>query len=119
MILILTGLASGIISGMGIGGGTVLIPALTILVGIDQKTAQAINLIYFIPTAAVALVNHFKNGRIEKKAALKIVPIGVAGAIIGSFIAMRVNPGLLRKCFGVFLGIMGILEIIKGIRRKN
>ncbi len=116
MILILAGLISGIISGMGIGGGTVLIPALTILMGMDQKSAQAINLVYFIPTAAIALVRHIKNHRIEKNAVFKIVIPGILGAVVGSFIAMSVNSQLLRKCFGGFLGIMGCMEILKGIR---
>ena len=57
MILILIGLISGIISGMGIGGGTILIPALTIILSMEQNTAQAINLIYFIPTAVTENCN--------------------------------------------------------------
>ncbi len=118
MILILTGFVSGIISGMGIGGGTVLIPALTILIGIEQKTAQAINLIYFVPTAAIALMNHCKNDRVEKNVVLKLVIPGLIFAGIGSFIAMGVNSGLLKKCFGYFLGIMGCMEIYKGAKHK-
>lgn len=118
MILVLIGLASGIISGMGIGGGTVLIPALTIFMGIEQKTAQAVNLVYFIPTAVIALVNHCKNNRVEKGAVLRIVIPGIIGAVIGSFIAMKVNSGMLRKCFGAFLGVMGCMEIWKGIKHK-
>ncbi len=119
MIFILTGLVSGIISGMGIGGGTVLIPVLTVFMGIEQKTAQAINLIYFIPTAAIALIDHFRKGRIEKKVLFKIVLMGLLGAVAGSFIAMRIDSSMLRRCFGVFLGIMGCMEIWKGIRYKN
>ena len=65
MILILIGLISGIISGMGIGGGTILIPALTIILNMEQKTAQAINLIYFIPTAVTAVITHLKANNIE------------------------------------------------------
>lgn len=51
---------------MGIGGGTILIPIMTIFLGFDQKTAQAVNLIYFIPTAITALTIHIKNKQIEK-----------------------------------------------------
>ena len=58
---IIVGFFSGIISGMGIGGGTILIPAITILWGVDQKVAQITNLIYFIPTASIALILHIKN----------------------------------------------------------
>lgn len=66
MALIITGFLSGIIGGMGIGGGTILIPIMTIFLGFDQKTAQAVNLIYFIPTALTALTIHIKNKQIEK-----------------------------------------------------
>ncbi len=118
MILIAVGFASGIISGMGIGGGTVLIPALTILMGVDQKTAQAVNLIYFVPTAVIALADHFKNGRVEKGTAIKVAVPGLIFAGIGAFIAMGTDPSVLRKCFGYFLGIMGCMEIYKGIKHK-
>ncbi|MDR1913813.1 MAG: TSUP family transporter, partial [Clostridiales bacterium] len=64
---VIIGLLSGIISGMGIGGGTILIPALCILYDTQQQTAQNINLIYFIPTAIIALITHVKQGNIEKK----------------------------------------------------
>ena len=62
MILeILTGFLSGIISGMGIGGGTILIPALSLFLNINQHTAQGVNLLFFIPTAIVALFIHKKK----------------------------------------------------------
>ena len=56
------GFFSGIISGMGIGGGTILIPALLFLTEVNQQQAQGVNLIYFIPTAVMALITHRKNG---------------------------------------------------------
>ncbi|MGN0134608.1 MAG: TSUP family transporter, partial [Anaerotignum sp.] len=59
------GFFSGIISGMGIGGGTILIPALLFLTGIDQHQAQGVNLIYFIPTAITALITHQKKGNLS------------------------------------------------------
>lgn len=114
IILILTGFVSGIISGMGIGGGTVLIPALTLFLNIEQKTAQSINLIYFIPTAAMALTSHIKNKRIEKDNIFKLILFGVGGAVIGSLAAGRASSETLRKFFGIFLCIMGGLEIFKG-----
>lgn len=114
IILIITGIISGVISGMGIGGGTVLIPALTIFLGIEQKTAQTINLIYFVPTAIAALTNHIKNKRIEKTNLWKLILFGIIGAVIGSLLAGSVSSDMLRKCFGAFLCVMGILEIIKG-----
>lgn len=107
------GLLSGIVSGLGIGGGTILIPALILLYDLEQQTAQNINLIYFIPTALIALVSHMKQGNVEKKLVRPLVLYGIAGAIAGAFLAVRMESALLRKIFGGFLFAMGIYEFFK------
>ncbi|MBM7686950.1 sulfite exporter TauE/SafE family protein [Defluviitalea raffinosedens] len=117
MILFVIGLLSGLISGMGIGGGTILIPALTIFVGMSQHSAQSINLIYFIPTAIAALVIHIRNKRIRKELLWFLIGGGVVGSVIGSFVAISLDAVLLRKLFGVFLFYMGITEIRKNKRK--
>lgn len=113
LIFIAIGFVSGIISGMGIGGGTVLIPALAFFSRMAQHQAQGVNLIYFIPTAAVALVTHKKNGNIETKNLKPLVIFGLAGAAAGSLIAVGMEGDVLRKVFGGFLFVMGIVEIFK------
>ncbi|MCI8805346.1 MAG: sulfite exporter TauE/SafE family protein [Clostridiales bacterium] len=112
-LLIIIGFLSGIISGMGIGGGTILIPALSIFFDYEQHTAQNFNLIYFIPTAIIALFTHAKSGNIEKKGLFKIILFGLVGAGAGAFLAVNMKADILRKCFGGFLFIMGISEIFK------
>lgn len=113
ILLISIGFASGIISGMGIGGGTILIPALTLLAAINQHQSQNINLIFFIPTAIIALITHFKEKNIETKILLKIILFGIIGAVIGSCIAVRIDSTILKKMFGGFLLIMGAIEFFK------
>jgi len=113
----LSGLFSGIISGMGIGGGTILIPALTMFLNIDQHRAQGVNLLFFIPTAIVALFIHKKNKNLEFKTAIPLILWGLLGASLGSFIAVSIKAGLLRKLFGIFLFLMGAYEIYKGFRK--
>lgn len=113
MIAVLIGLCSGIISGMGIGGGTILIPALVLFLNIEQHVAQGVNLIYFIPTAAVALWVHIKNRSVNFRVALWIIISGVIGAVGGSLLAGVIGAGLLRKLFGIFLFAMGIYEFLK------
>ncbi len=114
MILLgIIGLLSGIISGMGIGGGTILIPAIVMLTDISQQGIQGINLIYFIPTAIIALITHLKNGNVEKSVVRPIVLYGLAGAVAGSLIAVSLDSELLRKIFAVFLVFMGISELRK------
>ena len=119
ILLAATGILSGVISGMGIGGGIVLIPVLCIFMDMKQQAAQNINLIYFIPTAIVALYTHIKNRNIEKTALFQIIITGIAGAVIGSLIAVNIDSGLLRKMFGFFLLFMGILEFLKKGDKKT
>jgi len=113
MMLILLGFLAGTISGMGIGGGAILIPALTIFFGQSQHAAQNINLIYFIPTAALAIFIHTKNGQVEKAILPKTIIGGVVGAVIGSIIALNLQPDALKQIFAAFLFIMGIAEFFK------
>lgn len=113
------GFFSGIISGMGIGGGTVLIPALLFLMDIGQHQAQGVNLIYFIPTAAIALAAHQKAGNIAWKIAKPLALLGLAGAAAGAFLAVSLKAELLRKAFGAFLLLMGLSEIFKKQKGGN
>jgi len=113
--LVLIGFASGIISGMGIGGGAILIPALTIIFGMAQQNAQHINLLYFIPTALLAVRIHKKSGNIEKKGLLPLILWGLIGALPGALIAVKIDANYLRKGFAIFLLAMGLYEIRKGI----
>ena len=66
MVEILIGIASGIISGTGMGGGTLLIFLLVYVLGIEQHIAQATNLIFFIPTSIIAIIINLKNKGYEK-----------------------------------------------------
>ena len=114
---ILSGLIAGIISGMGIGGGTILIPALTMFINVNQHTAQGVNLLFFIPTAIVALFVHKKNGNLQIKTAIPLMLWGLVGSSFGALLAINLNPGILRKLFGGFLFIMGGYEIYKGFKK--
>ncbi|EOD00696.1 sulfite exporter TauE/SafE family protein [Caldisalinibacter kiritimatiensis] len=113
MILFLIGILSGIIGGMGIGGGTILIPALIFFASLKQHQAQGINLITFIPMAIVALITHFANKNIEIRLSIIIICFGLVGAFIGSTIAVSTKPDILRKLFAIFLFLMGLYEIYK------
>ena len=115
----LIGLAAGVISGLGIGGGAVLIPALGILMTMGQREAQHINLLFFLPTAALALRVHIKNGNIEKQVLLKLTLFGVLGAAAGALLAVNIDPAFLRKGFAAFLLCMAAYELMKGYQKWN
>lgn len=111
MIEILTGFISGIISGTGMGGGTILILCLSIFLGIEQKIAQATNLIFFVPTSLAAIYINIRKKKINLKISKTIIFFGIIGAIIGATIAKNINTKILRKIFGFFLVFIAIHEI--------
>ncbi len=119
MIGTLFGFFSGIVSGMGIGGGVILIPLLTLFLHMNQQPAQGINLFYFLPTAIAALVVHIKNKQIAFHPALTLMGCAIPGAILGGWIAVTLSSGLLRKLFAVFLLLMGIHELFTKKEKKE
>lgn len=116
MTEVLIGIISGIVSGTGMGGGTILIFLLSFVLGIEQHTAQATNLIFFIPTSIVAIIVNFKNKNIDIKQAIIISIFGVLGAVIGANIAIYMNVKILKKGFGIFLIFVTINEIYSIIK---
>ncbi len=117
MAEILIGLVSGIVSGTGMGGGTILIFLLTFVIGMEQHIAQATNLIFFIPTSIVAIIVNVKNKNIDIPLAIIISIFGILGAIIGANISINTDVGILRKCFGIFLAIIAINEIYSIVKK--
>ena len=106
------GAVTGVLSGFGVGGGTLLLVYLTAVLGMEQQLAQGINLLYFLPAAALALPNHRKNGYIEKKILLPALAAGLLCAGGAAWLAAGMETGLLRKCFGGFLILVGIGQCV-------
>ena len=112
-LYILFGLMAGVFGGLGMGGGTLLIPLLTIFLGVEQKLSQGINLISFLVMALVSLIIHYKNGYIETKNIWYIIISGVFFSAGGALLASVLPSKILRIGFGVFLCILSIFEIYK------
>lgn len=119
MIEFIIGFFSGIIGGMGIGGGTILIPALYIFLSTEQHIAQSVNLISFLPMAVAALILHYKNGNLVFKIIIIMTIGGIFGSLIGSYLALILASKILKKMFAVFLLIMGIYEILYKKKDNN
>lgn len=119
LLCIVGGLISGVAAGMGMGGGTVLIPILTLLVSIDQHAAQGINMISFLPAALAAIFIHRKEGRIDFKDCIPIIIAGIIGAVGGSMLAMVVSSEWLKRIFGIFLLGLAIIQLISGEKNRN
>lgn len=93
------------------GGGTILILLLSLILHFDQHVAQATNLLFFIPTAIAAIMIGIKNKNILWKEALPIIFAGVIGATISAMVGSEMNVEVLRKLFGGFLLTIAIYEI--------
>lgn len=119
----LIGILSGVFAGMGMGGGTFLIPLLTILMGVSQQVAQGVNLVVFIPLAIMVLIIYHKKKLLNIKNIwwLLVPAVIVSGA--GSLLAIKIQGKILQIIFGVFLvGVglfMGISTIIGQVKEKK
>ena len=105
------GLLTGVLSGFGIGGGSLLLLYLTLFAGVGQYQAGGINLLYFIACAPAALWSHIKNGLVEGRAAGWCVLAGVATSVAAALLAARMDTDGLRRLFGVFLLYVGAKEL--------
>ena len=113
LIPLLAGAATGILSGFGVGGGSLLLIYMTSFAGVPQNLAQGINLLYFLPTAGAALPAHFKNGYVEKAALAPAILAGLAGTALAAWAATSMDTDLLRRCFGAFLLVIGLRELFR------
>ena len=108
---LLAGLFSGIIGGMGLGGGAVLIIYLTVFKNTDQLQAQGINLLFFIPIAIVAVTIYAIKKQIKWRITLPLAIGGILGAAAGFFLTDIIGGNFTAKLFGGFLVLLGIKEI--------
>lgn len=114
-LLILFGFLSGIIGGMGMGGGTLLVPLLSFM-DLEQKTIQAINLISFLPMCCIALGVHAKNKLIKTDGVLWLIVPAIALAVVGALCASKADNKILRICFAVFLISVGVWQLVVAIK---
>ncbi len=104
---IIAGVLSGIIGGMGMGGGTILIPILTIFLGISQHISQGVNLAVFVPLATIAIIIHAKNKLIDYKTFFYVILPAISSSILFSFLSNGISTHLLKFIFAIFLIVLG------------
>ncbi len=113
----IAGAATGILTGFGVGGGTLLILYMQTFTDIAQTAAQGINLAYFLPTAGASLAGHIRLGYVEKRVVFIAGGAGLAVTVLAAWIAGGIQQHTARKIFGVFLIIVGVYELLRG--KKN
>lgn len=109
----------GFLAGLGVGGGSLLVMWLTLIVGIDHPQARIINLMFFIPAAIISSVFRWKQGALNFK---KVVPAIIAGCLAAaafSWLARHLELEIIKKIFGGLLLFAGIRELFYKQKRKQ
>ena len=110
-VALIIGTLLGFLSGLGIGGGSLLILWLTLVMRIDTSLARTLNLMFFIPCALCASLFRWRQGRLKLKKILLPMALGCAAAAGFSLLSPYLDTGLLKKFFGFLLILSGIREL--------
>ena len=109
--MLILGTLLGFLSGIGVGGGSLLVLWLTLVMDIPAETARVINLLFFIPSALIACFFRWKHGALDIRAILPAIVSGCLSAALFSWIGTRMDTFLLKKLFGGLLILTGIREL--------
>ena len=112
-LYLILGFVGGIPAGMGMGGGTLTIPLLTMLGGVEQKLAQSANLFAFLPMGVGALKVHADNGLLKTDGVLWLIIPALLLSGLGALFTSVLPPQILRKGFGVFLIFLSVVTLSK------
>lgn len=116
-ILVIIGLAAGILSGLiGVGGGIIIVPALVFFLGLTQKEASGTSLfILSMPVVILGVMNYWKAGQVNWKYGLVIAGTFLIGGYVGSKFAAKINPAVIKVIFGVIMLYVAFVMIRSGI----
>lgn len=110
-VMVLVGTLLGFLAGLGIGGGSLLILWLTVVLEMDPQTARCINLLFFLPAALISCIFRLKQGQLDLKAVFPAIVSGCTAAAFFSFVGMHLDVSLLKKLFGGLLIVTGSREL--------
>ena len=109
----------GFLAGLGVGGGSLLMLWLTVVIGIEYPQARVINLLFFIPCALISTLFRWKQGALQLKPLLLAILSGTMCAILASTISKQIDLVLLKKLFGALLVITGTRELFYRPRKAR
>ncbi len=109
---IIAGFLAGTLASMGLGGGTVLLLYLRLFTKTDQLKAQGMNLLFFLPCAAVSVFKYLKSGLLRTKIVLPLVIFGSLGAVAGGFLTKIIETSLISRLFSLLLIAIGAKNIL-------
>jgi uncharacterized membrane protein YfcA len=107
------GLGAGVLSGaLGVGGGVVMVPAMVLVMGLTQQTAQGTSLLVILPTAVSGVYQHYRHGLLRERLTIWVGLVGAAGAAGGSFLALHTDHQRLRQIFALYLLFVGVRTLL-------
>ena len=121
VIIIIIGIAAGVLSGLvGVGGGIIIVPALVYFIGFSQKTAQGTSLaMIMLPVGILGVLQYYKQGHVD----VRVVGLLAVGFILGSFfgskIALSISQESLKKAFAVLMILIAIKMLFLDKSKKN
>ncbi len=118
-IFLVCGILGGVLGGMGMGGGTALIPLLTIFCGVEQTTAQGVNLLAFLPMSAIALTVHAKNGLLQRQGLTALILPALAFSVLSSLLATVLPSKVLKTGFGILLTVLSLFRFASALRSNR
>jgi uncharacterized protein len=113
---VLVGVASGL---LGVGGGTLAVPFLTLAVGLSQHSAEATSLVVILPTAIAGSLVLRRRVVGDLPLALRLGAVGAVGSVLGALLALALAGGTLRIVFAVFIGLVGLRLVRDGVSRPT
>ena len=118
-VILIVGTVLGFLAGLGVGGGSLLILWLTLVLGMEHPQARVINLLFFLPSAIIASFFRWKQGKLDFKKVLPAIITGCIAAGLCSFLSGSMDISLLKKLFGGLLIITGIRELLYKPRKNK
>jgi uncharacterized membrane protein YfcA len=119
LALVSFGVVVGVASGLlGVGGGTLVVPFLTLAMGLSQHAAEATSLLVVLPTAVAGSLALSRRGVGDLKLALRFGVVGALGSVLGALLALALPAATLRIVFAVFVGLVGVRLARDGLRRE-
>jgi hypothetical protein len=118
IVALLSGLAGGFAGGMlGVGGGAIYVPAMVILLDVDQHSAQGASLLAIVPTALMGSIVHLRNENVNLPVVGQVVPLAILAGFVAGFIANSLDTLTLQRIFGVVMAYLAISTIVGALRR--
>jgi uncharacterized membrane protein YfcA len=118
--IVAAGVGVGVLSALfGIGGGIVMVPFIVLVLDETQQLAEGTSLVVIVPTAVVGVLAHRRSGYISMPHGVLLALGGVAGSVLGAILALRISGESLQTIFAVFVALMGMRLIYRGLRKTK